>query len=104
MHKTAKHLIAAMLGTIVLTGCATVEKMDQPTYERLHANAKKAFEKSQSVQYAWTTAEDALEKAEIAAKEGDWDTAIKQAKRARQQSELAYQQYESQKNSGPSFD
>lgn len=103
MQKSAIHLVAALLGTLVLTGCATVEKMDQPTYQRLHAKATKAFEKSQSVQYAWTTAEDALEKAESAAKEGDWETAIKQVKRAHQQSDLAYKQYESEKNSEPSF-
>jgi len=104
MKPAHKMIITAVFGAALLTGCATVEKMDKPTYDRLHADAKAAFDKSNSVQYAWTTAEDAFEKADEAASKGDWEGAIKQVKKAKEQSQLAYQQYEREQGKGPVFD
>jgi uncharacterized protein YceK len=96
--------MSVVFGATLLTGCATVEKMDKPTYERLHAEAKAAFDKSNSVQYAWTTAEDALEMADEAARKGDWESAIKQVKKAKEHSNLAYEQYEREHGKGPVYD
>ena len=104
MKPTYKLIATAILGAALLTGCATVEKMDKPTYDRLSSEAKAAFDKSNSVQYAWTTAEDAFEKADEAAKKGDWEGAIKHVKYIKEQSQLAYQQYEREQGKGPVFD
>lgn len=104
MNTALKMITPVILGAALLTGCATVEKMDKPTYDRLQAKAKSALDKSDSVQNSWTTAEDALEKAAEAAKNSDWETAIKQVKRSQAQSELAYRQYEQEKNKGPVYD
>lgn len=94
----AKLAVISLAAATFLGGCATVEKMDQPTYERLQKQARSAFDKSASVNSAWTTAEDALKNAAEAAQQGDWANAIKLAKKARDHSELAYKQYEAQKN------
>jgi len=104
MNTALKMITTVMLGTALLAGCATVEKMDKPTYDRLQAKAKAALDKSDSVQNSWTTAEDALEKAEAAAKNGDWETAIKQVKKSRSQSELAYEQHRQEQSKGPVYD
>lgn len=104
MKFTTKTALAILVGTVLLSGCATTEKMDQPTYERLAAKAKEAIAKSDSVKYTWTNSEDAMEKAEEAAKNGDWATAIKEVKAAREFSELAYKQYEQEKNPVPVLD
>ena len=98
MKFTTKTALAILIGSLLLGGCATTEKMDQPTYERLAAKAKEAIAKSDSVKYTWTNSEDAMEKAEEAAKNGDWPTAIKEVKQAREFADLAYQQYEREKN------
>ncbi|MDX5151044.1 MAG: hypothetical protein R3188_01090 [Acidiferrobacterales bacterium] len=104
MKSTSKMLLTTLIGTALLAGCATTDKMDQPTYERHLAKARDAISKSDAVRYTWTNSENAMEKAEEAAKNGDWATAIKQAKLAREFSELAYQQYEREKNSVPVLD
>lgn len=91
-------VVISLSATTLLGGCATVEKMDKPTYDRLQKQAKAAFDKSASVNYAWTTAEDAMESADEAAQKGDWENAIKLVKKVRQHSELAYKQYEAEKN------
>jgi len=104
MRYTTKMTLAAVIGTALLAGCATTESMDKPTYERHLAKAKEAIAKSDAVRYTWTNSEDAMEKAEEAAKTGDWATAIKEAKLAREFSELAYQQYEREKNPVPVLD
>jgi len=93
-----------LLTSAIISGCATTEKMDQPTYERLLSQAKQSIAKSDSVKYTWTNSEDAITKADEAAKAGDWATAIREAKKAREFSELAYEQYEAQKNAGPALD
>lgn len=98
MKVTSNLLLATLASAALLAGCATTEKMDQPTYERHLAKAKEAISKSDAVRYTWTNSEDAMEKAEEAAKNGDWATAIKQAKQAREYSELAYQQYQREMN------
>jgi len=104
MKITSKMVLAALVSTALLAGCATTEKMDQPTYKRHLAKAKEAITKSDAVQYTWTNSEEAMEKAEDAAKSGDWATAIKEAKLAREFSELAYQQYQREKNPVPALD
>lgn len=104
MNIATKTILAVLLGTTSLVGCATVDKMDQPTYERLASQAKAAMAESDAVKYTWTTSEDAMAKAEEAARQGNWETAIKQVKRAKEQSELAYKQYQQEQNSTPVLD
>lgn len=104
MKSTSNMLLTTLIGTALLAGCATTDKMDQPTYERHLAKARDAISKSDAVRYTWTNSENAMEKAEEAAKNGDWATAIKQAKLAREFSVLAYRQYEREKNSVPILD
>ena len=104
MKPVTRNTLTIVLGVMFLYGCATTEKMDQPTYERLHAQAKKSIERSDSVRYTWTNSVDAMEKADAAAKSGDWATAIKEVKLAREYSELAYEQYKNQKEAVPVLD
>lgn len=104
MKIVPKSALATLFGTVLLTGCATTEKMDQPTYERLLAKAKTAIAKSDSVRYTWTNSEDAMDKAEAAAKNGDWATAIKEVKLAHKYSTMAYEQYQREQNAGPVLD
>ena len=104
MKLTANTAAAMLLGISLLGGCATTEKMDQPTYDRLAAKAKDAIAKTDSVHYTWTNSEDAMEKADAAAKSGDWATAIKEVKLAREFADLAYEQYQREKNPVPVLD
>jgi len=104
MNLHPKLAAISLAAAIFLGGCATVEKMDQPTYERLNKQAQAAFDKSASVNYSWTTAEEALANANESAQQGDWANAIKLVKKARDHSELAYKQYEAQKNPTPTLD
>jgi hypothetical protein len=104
MKISSKSALATLFGAALMTGCATTEKMDQPTYERLLAKAKTAIAKSDSVRYTWTNSEDAMEKADAAAKNGDWATAIKEVKLARKFSEMAYEQHQREKDAVPVLD
>jgi len=104
MKTNSNKALAVLIATALLGGCATTDKIDQPTYERHLTKARDAIAKTDAVRYTWTNSEDAMEKAEEAAKNGDWATAIKQAKQAREFSELAYQQYQREKNPVPFLD
>lgn len=104
MPKFSISALATLIGAALLTGCATTEKVDKPTYEQHLAKAKAAITKSDAVRYTWTNSEEAMGKAEEAAMSADWETAIKQVKLAREFSELAYQQYQREKNAVPVLD
>jgi hypothetical protein len=78
--------------TLILGGCATPDTPNKANYERVLGEAQAAYDKSAMMKGAWLTAEDALEGAQKAAAEGDWEKAMKLAKKAREHSELAQAQ------------
>lgn len=83
---------------LVCTGCASMDTPNKSNYERVLGEAQAAFDKSAMMKHAWSTADDALTDAKKAADAGDWATAIKLAKKAREHSELAQAQAVSETN------
>lgn len=59
--------------------------------------AEMARKKAASVESEWTTTGKLIKKAQAALKKGDYDTAIRLAKQAGEQGEIAYEQGASQK-------
>ncbi len=70
-------------------------------FDRIYKEAVAARKKAASVGFEWRDIGKFLKKAKAAAKKGDYDKAIKLAKKAKAQGELGYQQYLSQRNAGP---
>lgn len=70
-------------------------------FERIYQEAVAARKKAASVGFEWRDIGKFLKKAKAAAKKGDYDKAIKLARKAKAQGELGYQQYLSQRNAGP---
>jgi outer membrane PBP1 activator LpoA protein len=89
LFSTALPVIAIALLT---AGCATTDTPNKTNYERVLGEAQAAFDKSAMMKHAWLTADDALTDARKAAEEGDWEKAMKLAKKAKAHSELAQEQ------------
>ena len=77
---------------LVSAGCATTDTPNKTNYERVLGEAQAAFDKSAMMDHAWSTADDALTDAKKAAEDGDWEKAMKLAKKAKDHSELAQAQ------------
>lgn len=100
MRKVLFALTAASL--LALSGCATQEAPKaeaKPAAPALSQSAKSALADAQakvkeakSKMALWTTADSALKAAEEAAKKGDSDGVIKNAKTAKEQAELGLAQ------------
>ena len=98
----AKPLVGLVLAGLMAVGCSTGTKSASPEdYNQALADAKTAIAKAKKVNYEWRDTGKILKKAEEAAKAGDYDKATSLANKARRQGELAYTQYEQQKNAGP---
>ena len=98
--KYIKTLALAALATGLVAGCAGTSPEQQQAYEQAMADAKAAYEKAKSVDYAWRDTAKLMKKAEQAAKKDEIKQATKLANKDRKESELAYQQYMDQKNAG----
>lgn len=101
-------LVAAAAAALMMAGCAGEPAKTEPAKTAaakpaepgaLSPEARQALEKARlDVEGAkkkkalWTTAKDALKAAEEAAKKGDSDTTLKQARRASEQAELGIRQ------------
>ena len=66
--------------------------------EKAIADAKDAIAKAKENNWVWRDTEKFLKDAEKAYKEGKYDEAIKLAKKAKQEAELAVQQYQQEQN------
>lgn len=103
MHKLILALAAA--GLMAVGGCAstgtnsTTRAANEPTKSALSDEAKKALadaeadvKAAKAKEALWTTAEDALKKAQEASKKGDSAETVKQAKYASGQAKLGIEQ------------
>lgn len=99
-------LIAGVVGACVaLIGCsstsgakqaqaasAPAEKMDEARFDAVYVEAVAARKKAASVGMEWRDIGKFLKTAKKAAGDGDYETAIKLAEKAKKQGELGYQQ------------
>ncbi len=99
----AKHLAGIYLSALLLSGCAssggTTASLE--SYQKAHNEANTAIKAAVMANNVWRDSRKILNKAEKAAKAGDYETATKLALKAKRQGELAVVQAESQKNAGP---
>ena len=110
--------IKTLIGTSLLalsfalgaTGCAgtgeqkataQAQSSKAAEFERVYKEAVAARKKAASVGFEWRDIGKFLKKAKKAAAKGDYDKAIKLARKAKMQGELGYQQYLSQRDAGP---
>ena len=70
-------------------------------FEEVYAKAEKVLKQVSDAGGAWAYTEDTLKDARSLAEKQDYDKAIKLAKDAITESEIALQQHESQKSAGP---
>lgn len=100
----AKHLAGLCLSAILLSGCASTgggEPASLESYQKAHNEANIAIKAAVMANNVWRDSRKILNKAEKAAKSGDYETATKLALKAKRQGELAVLQAEQQKNAGP---
>lgn len=100
----AKNLAGLMLSAIMLAGCAgygggSTESANN--YNQAMNEAKIALKAAHDANNVWRDSAKILEKAEEAAKAGDFEKATRLAIKAKHQGELAVIQAEKQKNAGP---
>ncbi len=89
-----------ILMTISLTSVALADSMS--ISKQALQKAKQAQQRADSVYGAWMTTEVLLQKADQAVKKGDAETALKLAKKAQREANLAYEQaIDQQKNWSP---
>jgi len=94
---TGKQLVSVVLALGVAVGCATAPQEPTPTASSEATQAidaaKTAIAKAKSLDWVWRDTEQFLADAEAAAAAGDNDTAIKLANKARNEAEMAVNQY-----------
>lgn len=95
-----KTLIVFVAIAWLVAGCAGGMSSEgkQQEYLQEMAAARAAYERVLRVEYVWRDTEDLMKAAEKAASEGELDKAIDLAVEARKQSEIAYNQYQDQKD------
>jgi 20S proteasome alpha/beta subunit len=98
MHSIQSHLfVVTLLGaTLLLGACASGPETSgsKTEFDHAYAAAQNSFDRSESLEHAWTTAEEALKEAKEAAAAGDYRKATELANEANEQSELAIEQAE----------
>ena len=100
-----KRLLSVLLLTVTFvavagTALAADAKAENPKAVQAQQEidkADKARKMAASVDSEWTTTGKLIKKAQAALKKGDYDTAIRLAKQAGEQGEIAYEQGASQK-------
>ena len=76
-------------------------KADKPAFEQAYMAAESAYNRVKPTDNIWVATEENMEKAKEAAGKGDFAKAIKLANLAKHESDLAYEQYQSQKDIKP---
>ena len=94
--------ITMLLAAATLAMSSTAFAASKADAEKAIADAKAATSAAKKVGFEWRdTDKKLIKKAEAAMKKGDYNTALKLAKEAKAQSELAQQQAKDQANAGP---
>lgn len=96
-----KHLLMMALTLGVAAGCATTppeptvapQSQTATAASQMIADAKAAIAEAKSLNWIWRDTEKFLASAEKAASDGDHDTALKMATKARNEAQLAVNQY-----------
>lgn len=100
------------VSVLLLSACSLFEGVSSGTgsssggaakaqFEEIYAKAEQALKQVTSAGGAWAFTEDTLKEARSLAEKQEFDKATKLAKDAITESEIALQQFESQKNAGP---
>jgi predicted S18 family serine protease len=98
----AKTLVGLVLAGLLATGCSMGTKSASlEDYNMALSDAKTAIAKASKVNYVWRDTGKLLKQAEQAAKAGDYNKATSLANKAKRQGELAFMQYQQQKDAGP---
>ena len=98
-----KKLVRLALISVLVFGCASygTANATQEDYNAAVADAKKSLKDAKEAKYEWRDSGKILDKADKAAKAGDFTTAIKLANQAKHQGDLALAQSKMQENAGP---
>jgi len=98
MKKFVPFLIATAL---VLSACGAPQKHTDKDAAAAIAAAKEAQTKAKKAEFEWTTTGKLIEKAEDAAKNGEFDDAVKKANKAKKEADLALDQADAAKKAKP---
>ena len=98
MKKFVPFLIASAL---VLSACGAPQKHTDKDAAAAIAAAKEAHTNAKKAEFEWVNTSKIIEKAEAAAKDGQFDEAVKQANKAKKEAELGLQQADAAKKAKP---
>jgi len=103
----AKLYAALVLAFTLLSGCASNGSSEgsveatKANYNSALAEANKSLKAAAQANYVWRDSGKILKKADKAAKNGDFKTAIKLANKAKRQGDMALAQSKTEANAGP---
>lgn len=98
-----KKLIIIAATAILMSACASGPTHTSAQAGTAIASAKEANKEAKKVNFEWRDTGKLIKKAQKAKGDGDFDTAVKLAKKAERQATLALAQEKEQKNAGPRF-
>lgn len=101
MKITTAAACTALIGALTLSPFSAFAGQTQESYEQALTAATEAKAKASSVGGEWRDVGKLLKNAEKAAKDGNYDKAVKLANQAQVQCEVGYEQALSQKDAGP---
>ena len=92
-----KLALLAITTAFFVAACGTPQKHTEAEAQQAINAAVAANKKADSVGFEWRDAGKFIKDAQAAAKDGNFDEAVKLANKAKSQGDLAYQQYEAGK-------
>ena len=98
MKKFVPFLIATAL---VLSACGAPQKHTDKDAAAAISAAKAMNKKAKKAEFEWRDTGKIIKKAEKAAKDGEFDAAVKQANKAKKQAQMALQQAKDAKRARP---
>ena len=98
MKKFVPFFIATAL---VLSACGAPQKHTDKDAATAIAAAEATNKKAKKAEFEWRDTGKIIKKAKAAAKDGDFDAAVKQAKKAKKQAEMALKQAKAAKKVRP---
>lgn len=98
MKKFIPFLIATAL---VLSACGVQQKHNKNDASAAIMAASQANKKAKKVEFEWRNTGKLIKKAKAAAKEGEFDKAVKLANKAKKQAQMAMLQYKASKKTRP---
>ena len=92
-----KLALLAITTAFFVAACGAPQKHSEAEAQQAINAAVAANKKADSVGYEWRDAGKIIKDAQAAAKDGNFDEAVKLANKAKAQGDLAFQQYETNK-------